>query len=354
MARTSPETLRTFYKNLAAALGAPEAEADIFSRCILRADLRGKYTQGGAIVPYLASLVEEGLARFEAEWTMVSDTGAARVVDGGRGVGPVVAWQAMESAMERARRHGLATVWVRNGGDYAMASNHVLQAVDAGLVGITIRNGNPRVAPWGGTQPAFGTDPIAVGIPAGAHPPVVVDMAAGSYSVGQVIMAARDGRRMPEALLAGRAGRYTDDPVDLVADPADRESAFTGAIVSQGYRGFAWLLIAELMTGLLAGTGPSLDNAFEPNVERPWNEATFFMALDPAVLLPDADFTAQVDRMCEALSAMQPAEGFDRVRIPGWEAHGTEQAYRRDGIPLRAEVRAALNELGARYGLRIE
>lgn len=194
--RVSPGALSTFYATVAGILGAPPDEARVFASCLLRADLRGKHTQGAALLPYLVSLVRDGLARFDAPWSVVSDTGPAVVADGGYGLGSVVATRAMDLAVERAVRYAIGCVWVRNGGDFAMASNHVLQATDRGMVGVAMRNGNPRVAPWGGYTAAFGTDPVAVGVPCDEKPPmVVVDMAAGSYSVGQTIMAARDGRK---------------------------------------------------------------------------------------------------------------------------------------------------------------
>ncbi len=350
-ARVPADQLRSIYERIAKALGAPDDEAAVFANCLLRADLRGKYTQGAALLPYLVSLVRDGQARFCAPWTVVSDTGPAAVVDGGYGMGSVVATRAMERAIEKAREYAIGVVWVRNGGDFAMASNHVLQATDQGIVGVAMRNGNPRVAPWGGFTPTFGTDPIALGVPCDGKPPMVIDMAAGSFSVGHTIMAARDGRKMPGPFITTQDGAYTDDPSILVADPADRESPFTGSIVSQGYRGYAWLLIVELFTGLLAGNGPSLDNDFEPSGDHRWTETMFFAAVDPARLLGGVteaadggngaaagSFARDAASLFARIAGMPPAEGFDRVRVPGWDAAAMEKEALSRGVALRPEV----------------
>jgi L-2-hydroxycarboxylate dehydrogenase (NAD+) len=100
------------------------------------------------VVPCLISLVERGLMRFAAPFTLPKDGPASVLVDGGDGVGSVVATKAMDLAISRAKSAGICGVWVRAGGDLAMASNHALQALPHDQVGIVMRNGTPRVAPW--------------------------------------------------------------------------------------------------------------------------------------------------------------------------------------------------------------
>ena len=351
MAVVNVDKLAGLYARIATALGAPAEEAAIFSKCLVRADLRGMYTQGAAIVPYMVWMVENKLMRFGAPFTVLREEAAMALVDGGQGVGSVVSTRAMNLAISKAKSAGVCSVWVRNGGDFAMTSNHALQALEHDQVGIAMRNCSPRVAPWGGREAFFGTNPLSVAIPADKEPPIVIDMASGSFSVGQVVMAARDQRRLPTQHLVDPQGVYTDDPLSIIVNPLDRESAFTGAIVTQGHRGLAWSLIVELFAGLLSGMGTSNLNDYEPTAQHPWNEGIFLMAVDVAKLRPVSGFKAAVDALVRSLRAVKPAEGFERVIVPGELEALKEKKYKAEGLPIREEDWAGVLSTAARLGV---
>ena len=347
----SVRELTSLYASLAKALGAPAEEADVFARCMVRADLRGMYTQGAAMIPYSVWMVEERLMRFGAPFTVLRDEAGMALVDGGYGVGAVQATRAMNLAMEKARSAGVGCVWLQNGGDFMMTANHALQALEQDQVGIVMRNENPRVAPWGGREAFFFTNPIAVAIPTGEEPPIVIDMAAGSFSVGQVVMAARDQRRLPSPHLVTRDGAYTDDPTKIVLNPSDRESGFSGGIVTLGHKGLMWSLIVELFSALLAGTNTSNQNNFEPTGERPWNEGQFHMAIDVAKLQPVAQFKAAADGFVRSLRSVKPAEGFERVIVPGEVEARNEEKRRKEGVPIRDEDWEGVTKVAAKLGV---
>jgi LDH2 family malate/lactate/ureidoglycolate dehydrogenase len=345
------EEMTSVYYGIAKALGASPEEAEIFARCHVRADLRGMYTQGAAIIPYAVWLLEQKLSFFGAPFKILKDEAALAVVDAGYGVGVVVGTRAMDLAMEKARAAGTGSVWVRHGGDFNMSANHVLQAVEQDMVGLVMRNENPRVAPYGGRDPFFYTNPIAVGIPTSEEPPIIIDMAAGSFSVGQVVMAARDKRRMPSPNLVTHEGKYTDDATQIVINPAYRESQFSGAIVTLGHKGLIWALIVELFSGLLAGTNTSNKNNYEPTAEHPWDEGCFFMAIDVSKLRPVEEFKAATDEFARALRAVRPAEGFEGVIVPGELEAKKEAQRRKEGIPVRDDDWQYVMETAKRLGV---
>lgn len=353
MTVVSVQELTSLYVGIARALGASSEEAEIFAHCHVRADLRGMYTQGAAIIPYTVWLIEENLARFGVPFTLLREEAGMALVDANYGVGVVVGTRAMDLAMEKARQAGVGCVWVRHPGDFNMSANHVLQAVAQDMVGIVMRNEAPRVAPWGGREPFFYTNPIAVGVPTNEEPPIIVDMAAGSFSVGQVVMAARDKRLMPSPHLVTREGYYTDDPTQIVINPANRESGFDGAIVTLGHKGLIWALIVELFSGLLAGVNTSNQNDFKPSAERPWDEGAFFMAIDVSKLRPVAEFKAASDEFVRALRAVKPAVGFERVIVPGEEEARKEAQRMKEGVPIRDEDWKRVIETAARLGVHM-
>lgn len=344
--------LTAIYTEIALALGATQEEADIFARCHVRADLRGMYTQGAAIIPYTVGLTEKNIARFGVPFKILRDEAGMCLVDAGFGVGVVVGTRAMELAMEKARKAGTGCVWVQHGGDFNMTANPVLQAVEQDMVGIVMRNEDPRVAPWGGRDAFFYTNPIAVGVPTGEEPPIIIDMAAGSFSVGQVVMAARDNKHLPSPHLVTSEGVYTDDATKIVINPALRESKFNGGIVTLGHKGLIWALIVELFSGLLPGVNTSNKNNYIPTGEKPLNDGAFYMAIDVSKLQPIAEFKVATDEFSRALRSVRPAEGFDRVVVPGEGEAAREEQRRKEGIPIRNEDWQGVLDVAARYGVQ--
>lgn len=349
----SVRELNSLYAGIAQTLGASPEEAEIFAQCHVRADLRGMYTQGAAIIPYAVWLLEQRLAYFGVPFKILRDEAGLALVDAGYGVGVIVGTRAMDLAMEKARTAGTGCVWVKHGGDFNMAANHVLQAVEHDMVGIVMRNENPRVAPWGGRDPFFYTNPIAVGVPTAEEPPIIIDMAAGSFSIGQVVMAARDKRPLPSPHLVTSEGVYTDDATKIVIDSSRRESRFNGGIVTLGHKGLIWALIVELFSGLLAGTNTSNKNDYEPTADRPWDEGCFYMAIDVSKLRPVAEFKAATDEYARALRSVTPAEGFERVIVPGEDEARKEEQRRKEGVPIRDEDWQKVLDTATRLGVKL-
>jgi LDH2 family malate/lactate/ureidoglycolate dehydrogenase len=349
----SVQDISSVYIGIAKALGATPEEAETFARCHVRADLRGMYTQGAAIIPYAVWLLEQKLAFFGAPFKILRDEAGLSLVDAGYGVGVIVGTRAMDLAMEKARNAGTGCVWVQHGGDFNMSANHVLQAVEHDMVGIVMRNENPRVAPWGGRDPFFYTNPIAVGVPTAEEPPIIIDMAAGSFSIGQVVMAARDKRPLPTPHLVTSEGVYTDDATKIVIDPYNRESRFNGSLVTLGYKGLIWALIVELFSGLLTGTNTSNKNDYEPTADRPWDEGCFFMAIDVSKLCTVAEFKAATDEYARALRSVRPAEGFERIIVPGEVEAQKEEQRKKEGVPIRDEDWQKVLDIATRLGVKL-
>jgi ureidoglycolate dehydrogenase (NAD+) len=346
--------LSSYYFEIATVLGASTEEAWIWAKCMVRADLRGMYTQGAAIIPYSVNMIENRIANFGAPFTLIRDEPGMALVDGGHGVGVVVATQGMKLAIEKARLTGVGCIWLQNGGDFMMAANYTMQAVEADMVGVAMRNGSPVVAPWGGRTPFFCTNPLSVAVPTQDEPTIVIDMASGSFSIGQVVMAARDQRLLPSAHLVNCDGVYTDDPASIVINPADRESALNGAIVTLGHKGLMWSMIVEIFTGLLTGANTSDLNGYEPTQDNPHNDATFLMAIDVSKLQPLAEFRASADRFVRSLRSVKPAAGFDRVISPGQIEAENEAQRKMEGIPIREDDWKQVIDTGTRLGVEFK
>jgi L-2-hydroxycarboxylate dehydrogenase (NAD+) len=344
------ELLGEIYQGVAQAHGADAQEAGCFRDRLLRADLRGHSTQGSALVPYHDEMIASGQMRFGARLEIVHDAPSVAVVDAHFGVGEVVGTRCMAIAIEKAERSGIGCVTVRNSGDFAMASAYSLLALEHGMVGVAMSNGKPVVAPWGGRDPLFCTNPISFAFP-GRRFPIVIDMATSAFSMGDAIRTARDGRQLPFVGIVDRDGRYGSDPAPIVLDVNERESKLDGALLPLGPKGFGLLLIVELMCSALAGSAGSYNNDFEPSGERPWDHGQVFMALSPAAFAGEEAVRSSVDGLIERVQGARPAPHEQMVRVPGASAHEEERRRTRDGVPVRDEELAQLCAVATRRGL---
>jgi L-2-hydroxycarboxylate dehydrogenase (NAD+) len=279
-----------------------------------------------------------GKMRFGVDARVVREGPAFAVLDGGRGVGQLVSQRAMGMACDKAAETGVGLVTVRDSGDFAMASVHALVALERGMLGVSMSTGQPLVAPWGGRDPFFCTNPIAVAVPTVDQRPVVIDASSSAFSMGHLVRAARDGRRVDRPAVVAPDGRYSDDPATVVDDPLDRESHMSGAILPDGPKGYGWLLIVEILAAVLsgryddtAGDGPAGGDQGDPRF------AHCFIAIDVERFLGPEVFRRDMDRLVRALEQAAPAEGFERVRVPGGRAAGEEERRHAEGVPVRDE-----------------
>jgi L-2-hydroxycarboxylate dehydrogenase (NAD+) len=296
-------------------------------------------------------LLAEGEMVFGRPLETVRESAATALLDGHRGVGHVIGSRAMALAMEKARAVGIGFVAVRGSSDYAMASTYVLQAVEAGLIGLSMSTGPIIVAPWGGRDARFCTNPIALGVPAGRRDPIVIDMATSAYSMGPVVRAARDALRLDSPGVVDAEGRYSDDPASVILDVMARESRMAGALLPAGPKGFGWLLLVELLAGLLSGERTWEDERPATSEDRPAHYGQTFVAIDIASFQDPEAFAAAADRMIDTLTGARPAEGFERIRVHGEEAAAEERRRRKEGIPVRDEEWEMVERLADRLGI---
>lgn len=186
-------------------------------------------------------------------------------------------------------------------------------------------------------------------MPAGEQDPIVIDMATSAASMGEVVLAARDGRKLPNEAVVDAEGNYTDEPLRVILDVMERESKMNGALLPAGPKGFGMVLMVELLAGLLSGVRSWENEGPATAVTRPSFNAQTFIAISVEKFHNPTAFAASADRMIETLVSSRPAVGFDRIRLPG----GISAEKLRDNMEFGFLVRDEEWEMAMRVAQRL-
>lgn len=323
--------------------GLPQADAEHVGTSLVKADLRGVDSHGVTRIPIYLERLRRGLVNKQPNIRVFVKGAGVAAVDGDNGMGAVVGRRAMEAAISLAKEAGTGAVAVRGSNHFGTAAEYAYQAVEARCIGVACSNAPPTMAPWGGRVRYFGTNPLAVGVPAGKHRSLVLDMATSSVARGKVILAAKRGEPIPEGWALDPEGRPT----------TDAEAALAGAVLPfGGPKGSAIALIIDLLSGVLSGAnfGPNIPDLYEQLEDRQ-NLGHFFLAVEIERFMEFGAFTARVDQLLDGLKACPPAAGYEEVLLPG-EIETRNQVERlRRGIPVTGEIIERLVAVGEALGV---
>lgn len=342
MTRVAPDALRDFATRCYARLGLPQASAELLADTLVQADLWGHPSHGIMRLFWYAKRLESGAIRADALPRTEDSPGALGVIDGGDGVGQVVAQAAMAQAIRAAKAHGIGAVAVRNSGHFGTAMYFTRMAAQAGCIGFISTNASPAMAPWGGREKRIGNNPFSWAAPAGRHPPMMVDMANTAVARGKLYVARARGQAIPEGWAMDASGQMTTDPAAGIA----------GTILPMaGHKGYAITFAMDVLSGVLSGS------SFAPAVVGPYvpegrsGAGHFVMAVDIAHCRPLAEFEADMERLIASMKDTPRAPGIDEIFYPGEVEARHDLRARHEGLDLPADVLRDLSEGAARLGI---
>ena len=199
-------------------MGVPPEDAGIIADVLITADLWGVRSHGVAHLKMYHERMKTGLQLPVTRWNVVKETPTTAVIDGGNGMGMVVGTHAMQLAIQKAQKFGLGAVAVRNSSHYGVAGYYPLMAVKAGMVGLSVTNAHPSIAPTFGTEPMLGTNPIAVAAPTDEDFPYMYDAATSVVPRGKIEVAARANKPIPEGWVISKDGSAATDTSQMIAE----------------------------------------------------------------------------------------------------------------------------------------
>ena len=338
--------LQAFCRRALMAVDVPAEDAAIVAEVMVANEMRGLSHGVGILDGYVAHIREGGMNP-APEIEVVRDVGATLLLDGGAGLGPLIAHRAMTLAITRAQTHGISLVTARDGNNFAAAGYYARMAADAGLIGLAMSNADPSMPVAGAAGKVVGNNPFACAVPGPNGEAVFLDIALSTVAGTKLAIAAREGRAVPEGWAVDAQGRPSTDPAVVSAGGSLAPMA--------GYKGSGLALMVEALTGVLAGAaimGEMNDWKRQPALRS--NQAHTCIAVAVEALMPLAAFRSGMARLAEQVAAAPLAPGADSVFLPGQIEHRKERDARAGGVPLRGASVEGLRNLAAATALEAE
>ena len=327
--------------------GSDAREAKIVAENLVAANLTGHDSHGVGMIPrYIESLLEGGLV-VNQHPQFKFDGGAMISLDGQQGYGQVIGLEAMEIGIARAKQHGMCVMGLGRAHHLCRIGQWAEQAVAAGLISLHFTNVISRsiVAPFGGADARFGTNPMTVGIPIPNQPPFILDMATSAVAQGKIRVAHNKREKVSPDWLIDNQGQPTPDPKFGVVEPF-------GALRTFGlHKGYGLAVVCELLGGALTGGGTW--HSDDRSKKRVWN-GMLTILIDPQRMGTAEVFGAETTAFLESLRKSPVAPGFDKVRIAGEPEREMRAQRERDGIPVDQNTWEEIIAAGAKLKLERE
>jgi L-2-hydroxycarboxylate dehydrogenase (NAD+) len=302
-------------------------EAAQIAEVLLYAEMTGKNTQG-----ILKLLGNEPLQNIKPDYAAkkIKETKLSTLFDGGKNPGILVSKIAAQEVIDKCKENGFGIVGTNN----TFSSSGVIgyyagEIAKNDFIGIVMAGSPGGVAPFGGIDPLFGTNPLAFSFPTNDWP-IIFDSATAGITWYGLVRAKALGQKIPEGVAIDNEGNITTDP----------GKAMDGAILpfDRGYKSSGLSLVVEILTG------PMVEAIYPGNEEGGWGN--LFIAIDPDLLTSKEKFKKSSDSLIAAIKKSRKANGHDIIHIPGWSGlDKKEKAERAGEIEIEEKLYNQLKDL---------
>ena len=322
----------------------PTADAQIIANLMIQSDLVGADGHGIFRLPAYLKRIRAGGVNLQPNIHIEREQGATALINGDNALGHLVMNRAVELALEKVKQHSVCWIGSHFGNHSGAASVYVRKLAEQGYIGIYMAVGNANhMAPWGGIDLLLSTNPIAISVPAGNEPIVLLDIATTVAAYGKVKVAAQKGESIPNDWMIDKQGKPITDP---------KRSAEGSLLPIGGYKGYG----LAVMIGLLAG---ALNNAavgkgtidFNAHHDLVTNTGQTIIAVDPSAFGDKDAFIARVIELVNDLKSSSTLPGVKEIRVPGEGAAKKMAERRKLGIPVSPELLDALDICAKECGI---
>jgi LDH2 family malate/lactate/ureidoglycolate dehydrogenase len=344
--RVSFADLKAFCCRAYVTAGVPTVEAEIVADLLVRSDLRGVETHGVTRLPIYIQRLQKGYVRKDCQLTTIKDKGPTAFLEAHGSMGHLVAYRAMERAIEKAEEYGIGWVSVKDSGHFGVAGLFPMMAVKKDFIGYIVSNSAPMMFPSGGRERIIGNNPMAYAIPADQYPPIVLDFSLGVVSSGKLILARKKGEKIPLGWAVDKEGLPTDDPYE------GYEAG--GSLLPVGdHKGYGMVLVHEMLTAVLTGGKwtrriKSLYQEDETGIQGTCHS---FGVIDPDCFIGRDEFKREMDSYIKSIKESARARNCSEILVPGEPELRTETERLKHGIPLAQATMDELAVLGESLGI---
>tara|TARA_R110002020_G_scaffold212028_2_gene418413 strand:+ start:249 stop:1283 length:1035 start_codon:yes stop_codon:yes gene_type:complete len=336
------DTLKGLCNHVFVSLGVPPKDSEIISDVIAKADLYGFKTHGVSRLAYYIRRIKDGLQHTFTPFEVLRSKGGTAIVDGGNGMGQIVAYKSMSMAITKARKYGVGCVTAKNSSHFGICSYYSLMAANAGMIGVVFTNARPAVAPFGGKQPVLGTNPYSIAMPSLSHP-FVIDCATSVIQRGHVEEWCRSGAKVPK----GVSIPQVESPETLLAMLGNGNAALT---VMAEHKGYGLSVAIEMFCAALSNGAylSDLKGHYEGFNRKPYSLGHFFLAIDPEYFIGIDLFRKKISDIRDELK-----QSGESVLVAGdLEFEGIEE--RKSDIEIDNHVYSELQNIAAEFEFYLE
>ena len=334
--QVSVARLRQLAQDALIKLGVPQKDAAVTADVLVDAELSGVESHGLMRLPVYATRLADGAIdpRPDIRSTV---NGATALMDGGNGLGPVVAGRAADLCSQLAGQYGVGVVSVRRSNHFGTAAYYSRRMAERGCIGFCASLAGPTMAPFGGMDLLLGTNPFSIAFPGGKLT-FCADMASSATAKGKIRIYAQKGLSIPLGWALDENGNDTTDPA----------AAIKGILLPMaGHKGYALAMAVDALCGLLSGAALSGESTSVFQGSQPANTGHFMAAVDIGHFLDVDAFARRAEDWFNTIRTSRTRPGFSRILIPG-EPEALSRAAAEETVSVLTRTLEQAEQLASR------
>lgn len=350
------EKVYNFIQEVFIKMRVPKEEARICADILIESDLRGIESHGVGRLKMYYDRIKSGVQKPVTKIDVISDDHATAAWDGNHGMGHVIAYKAMQKAIEKAKKYGIGSVAVRNSTHYGIAGYYPKMAIEQNMIGISMTNARSSISPTWGVEPMLGTNPIAFGAPSDFEFDFLYDGATSIIQRGKIEVLDKKQEPTPEGWVINENAKPLLDSKQILIKLAEQKASllplggvdeFTG-----GHKGYGLATIVEILSAALQG-GSYLHalSGIEKGKKVPFRLGHFFMAINVEAFIELSAFKKITGNIMRDLTNSTKAPGREKIFIAGEKEYYKGFEIRKKGVPINKGLQKNLNIIIDESGL---
>ena len=350
------KTLENFMKDVFIGLGVPEEDAKIIADVLITSDLRGIDSHGIQRCKMYYDRIREGIYEVKTKIDIIKDGPTTALWDGNCGMGHVIAYKAINAAIDKAKKYGLGAVAVRNSTHFGIAGYYSLMAIKEGMIGLAVTNARPSIPPTFGVEPMLGTNPLTIGAPTDEEFPFLLDCATSIIQRGKVELNNRIDKPLPENTVINDRGEIMTDAGKVLEEMLERKAALLPlggkGEETAGYKGYGYATVVELLSAALQEGIYLRDTlGIVENDQKRLKVGHFFLAININSFLGLNSFKKTAGNIMRDLRSSKKEPGAERIYTAGEKEYNAENERRKSGIPLNESLQEDIKIMQKELGL---